>query len=108
MKTPSVEPAQRGRLLPRISFRAALSVVTLCAVIAWCVRQAAAGEVIAGAVVAMLGCVAICFALYIAMFVFAWVPAYLGRDRWADVQRGNPFADGQLPPQILPPRSPSP
>ena len=108
MKTPSVEPAQQGRLLPRVSFRTALLTVTLCAVIAWCVRQAAAGAMLAGAVVAVLACLAACFALYIVLFLFAWVPAYLGRDRWADVHRGNPFADGQLPPQILPPRSPTP
>ena len=108
MKTPSVEPVQRGRLLPRISFRAALTSVTLCAVVAWCVRQAVAGSVLAGAVVAVLICLAACFAMYMVLFLFAWVPAYLGRDRWADVQRGNPFANGQLPPQILPPRSPGP
>jgi hypothetical protein len=45
----------------------------------------------------------VCFACFAALFLLAWIPALIGRDRWEDVVKGNPFAEGQLPPQLLPP-----
>jgi len=104
--SPSVEPSVRSRLLPRISFRAILGLVTAAAGIFWLLRQSLAGSQFLAAVAMGLAFVAVVGGLSMLLFVIAWVPAWLGRDKWADVNRGNPFAADQLPPQILPPRNP--
>lgn len=104
--TPSAEPPVRGGLLPQYSFRTVVIGMTLLALAAFVGRQAALGASWAGALVAGAAFLVGCFALYACLFLLAWIPALVGRDQWDDVSKGNPFADGQLPPQLLPPSEP--
>jgi hypothetical protein len=46
------------------------------------------------------------FFVSIILFLVAWLPATLVSKANDDVREGNPFAADQLPPQILPPKSP--
>lgn len=103
---PSVLPQDSGGLLPQYSFRTAVALMTLLALAAFIYRQAARGAAWAEALVVAGAFLLGCFALYGLLFLLAWIPALIGRDRWADVGKGNPFADGQLPPQLLPPSPP--
>ena len=93
-------------MLPRLSFRFLLTAVTLGACVAFTIRLALAGSPIAVAVMYSLTTLAICFALFAILFLIAWIPAVIGRDRLEDVHLGNPFSIDQLPPQVLPPREP--
>jgi RsiW-degrading membrane proteinase PrsW (M82 family) len=104
--TPSVTTIQRSRVLPKLSFRVLLTIVTVTAVVAFAARLANAGSPLATALVFVVGLLAGLFALFAILFLIAWVPAIIGRDRWEDVHKGNPFAADQLPPQVLPPREP--
>jgi hypothetical protein len=104
--TPSVTQLERSRALPKLSFRFMLTVVTLAAVVAFILRLSDSGSAVAIAVLYSLGSAALCFALFAVLFLIAWIPAVIGRDVYEDVHVGNPFADDQLPPQILPPREP--
>ncbi len=104
MKTPSSEPVLRSRLVPKISFRWLFAVTTLSAIIAAVARAAGEGGALAMAVMAMVGFVLACFSLFIFLFLISWAVSslwYAGDD---DALKGNPFSEGQLPPQILAPR----
>lgn len=103
---PSVLPRERSRLLPRISFRFVLLVVTATALAAYILRLAWDGSPLATALMYSLATVVICFAAFGLLFLIAWIPAAIGRDGLEDVIRGNPFSIDQLPPQLLPPREP--
>jgi hypothetical protein len=105
-QTPSVLPLERSRVLPRVSFRMMLSIVTLAAVVAFTLRLAWLDSPLALAIIYSLTTLAICFALFAILFLIAWIPAVIGRDQLQDVQHGSPFAVDQLPPQLLPPREP--
>lgn len=104
--TPSVTSIERSRALPKLSFRVLLIVVTMAALVAFAGRMANAGSPLALSLIFVVGLVAGLFALFALLFLIAWVPAIIGRDRWEDVKHGNPFAADQLPPQVLPPREP--
>jgi hypothetical protein len=104
--TPSVTPIQRSRLLPRLSFRVLLGLVTVAAVLAFVGRMAVFGSPFALAVLFSLGTIALVFVIFAILFLIAWVPAVIGRDPYQDVHLGNPFSADQLPPQVLPPRDP--
>jgi hypothetical protein len=108
ISTPSVQPRLQGRVLPQYSFRTVVIGMTLLALAAFIYRQASLGAVWAGAFVAAAAFLLGCFALYALLFLLAWIPALIGKDQWEDVGKGNPFADGQLPPQLLPPSEPKP
>jgi len=104
--TPSVSEKEISRVLPRLSFRLMLVLVTLSAVVAFTVRQAFAGSSIAMALIFVVSNVAISFAFFAILFLIAWIPAVIGRDRLEDLNLGNPFSIDQLPPRVLPPRDP--
>jgi len=104
VKTPSVEPVLRSRLLPRVSFRFMLVMMTLAAVIAAVARVAGEGGALAYAVVVGVLFLAACFSVFVLLFLFSWSISSLWYRETSDVHQGNPFADGQLPPQLLPPR----
>ena len=104
MKTPSVEPVLRSRLLPRVSFRLVLALMTLSAVIAAVAKAAGGGAAAAWAAIVAVGFLVVCFLLFVALFLFCWAISSLWYDGEPDAGQGSPFADGQLPPQILPPR----
>ena len=105
---PSVLPRMQDRVLPQYSFRTVVIAMTLLALAAFVYRQASLGAAWAMALVVAAAFVLGCFALYAGLFLLAWIPALIGWDRWEDVGKGNPFADGQLPPQLLPPAPPKP
>jgi hypothetical protein len=108
VKTPSVEPVLRSRLLPKVSFRLMLVLTTVSAGIAAVARVAGGGGALAtSAVVALLFPLA-CFALFTLLFLIAWSISSLWYQQDADSLKGSPFAEGQLPPQILPPREQKP
>jgi len=99
----SVQPRTRGSVLPQYSFRTVLIGITLLALAAFGYRQATLGAVWAEALTFTAAVLVALFAGFAILFLIAWIPALIGRDRWEDVSKGNPFANGQLPPQILPP-----
>lgn len=99
----SVQPRLQSRLLPQYSFRAVVIGMTLLAVAAFVFRQSMFGAVWAKALVFASAVILCCFVAFVVLFLVAWIPALIGRDSWQDVSKGNPFADGQLPPQLLPP-----
>lgn len=104
--TPSVTPIQQSRLMPRLSFRVLLGVVTGSAGLAMVARLAFLGSPFALSIGFALGCLALTFAIFAVLFLIAWVPAVIGQDPYEDVHKGNPFSADQLPPQVLPPRDP--
>ena len=104
MKTPSVEPVIRSRLLPKISFRMMFMLMTLAAFLAALARMAGGGTSYAVGALVALGFVVACFACFASLFVVAWSFATLSYRGDSDDLKGSPFAEGQLPPQILPPR----
>ncbi|TWU21529.1 hypothetical protein Pla52o_37160 [Novipirellula galeiformis] len=104
-KPSSAQPVVPSRMLPRVSFRLVFAITTLSAIVAALARQAGDGGALATAVMTALLVPAICFALFAMLFLFAWAITSLwfqGDDQ--DTLHGSPFAAGQLPPQIMPPR----
>lgn len=106
IKTPSVEPVVRSRLLPRISSRWLFLLTTLAAVIAAVARAAGEGGALAYAFTAVVIFLLVCFTAFVVLFCFARLISFLWYDAPPETLDGSPFADGQLPPQILPPRDP--
>lgn len=104
LKTPSVEPVVRSRLLPRVSFRLLFALTTLAAVLAAVARAAGSGAAAAKAVMVGLGFLVACFLVFTLLFLISWCVSSLRVEPDDDAMQGSPFADGQLPPQILPPR----
>ncbi len=104
VKTPSVEPIVRSRLLPKVSFRLIFAITTLAAIIATVARAAGDGGALATAAMVALAFPTACFALFAILFLISWSVSSLWYQSDDDTLKGNPFADGQLPPQILPPR----
>ena len=104
MKTPSVEPVVRSRLLPRISFRLLFALTTLAAIIAAVARAAGEGGALAYGATVSLIFLGACMALFALLFLMAWCISSLWYEGEPDALEGSPFAEGQLPPQILPPR----
>ncbi len=104
VKTPSVEPVVRSRLLPQVSFKFALGVTALVAVFASLARVAGEGGALAMSLVAFAGYLAITFVGFAALFLISWAISSLWYEADDESLKGSPFADGQLPPQILPPR----
>jgi hypothetical protein len=99
----SVQPPVRSRLLPQYSFRTVMIGTAALALAAFVYRQSMLGAVWAEALVFASATILCCFVGFAFLFLIAWIPALIGRDSWEDVAKGNPFADGQLPPQLLPP-----
>lgn len=74
------------------------------AVIAAIARAAGDGGEMAIAFLCALAFAAACVVLFAAVFVASWCISSLWYTSDEDSLIGSPFADGQLPPQILPPR----
>jgi len=101
----SVQPVLPSRLLPRVSFRFMLVLTFLTALFYAVARAAGDGGAVAFAIVAAVLFPAACFAVFCILFLFTWAISSLWyRDDSAEALKGSPFAEGQLPPQILPPR----
>ncbi|TWT76312.1 hypothetical protein CA13_68050 [Planctomycetes bacterium CA13] len=101
----SVQPVLRSRMLPRISFRFVFVLTTFAAIIYAIARSAGSGVALAKAVIVALAVPAICFGLFVILFLLSWaVSAIWYEANTEDTLQGSPFAEGQLPPQILPPR----
>ena len=106
VKTPSVEPVLKSRLLPRISSRWLFVLTTLAAVIAAVARVAGEGGAVAYAATAAIVFLATCFGAFALLFFLARAVSLMWYVPPPELHDGSPFADGQLPPQILPPRDP--
>ena len=106
--TPSVEPAVRSRLLPRISFRVIFGITALAAIVYALARLAGQGGTLALSIMLALAFLIACFAAFFAAFLLAWCIALLTVQDRDDLAEGSPFASDQLPPQLLPPREPQP
>lgn len=100
----SMEPIVRSRVLPRISFRAMMLGTVIAALIAALARAAGDGATFAKAVVIAIGLLALFFLLAACAFVLAWLTARLVIGEFDNAREGNPFAQDQLPPQLLKPR----
>ncbi|WP_235033439.1 hypothetical protein [Rubripirellula obstinata] len=113
MNTPSVEPIQRSRLLPRVTFRAMFAITTIGAFLAAIGRVAGLGtpgnaQAMATGVLVSVGFLAVCLAVFAIFFLIAWLVSILWYRPADELVEGSPFADDQLPPQILPPRDRQP
>ncbi|MAI32567.1 MAG: hypothetical protein L7W43_16280 [Rubripirellula sp.] len=106
MNTPAVEPLLKSRLLPRFTFRFLFLVTFAGAVLGALVEAAFTGYTIAISLLVLLGSGLSFFVVGFLLFLVQWVMAGL-QPRRDLVEAGSPFADGQLPPQILPPTDPS-
>ena len=106
VNTPSVEPVLKSRLLPRISFRFMFLLTLGFALLGAATRSAVEGYAFAIAVLAFIGCLVIFFVACMFVFVLTWAMSLPLRRSRENPTQGSPFADGQLPPQILPPRNP--
>lgn len=104
MKTPSVEPVLKSRFLPRVSFRLLFALTTMAAIVAAVARAAGQGGALAVAAIVSIGFLLGVFALFATLFLISFSISSLWYRGDADALEGSPFADGQLPPQILPPR----
>lgn len=104
MNSPSVEPVLRSRLLPRVSFRFVFLLTAIAAVIAAVARAAGGGMAGARALLIAGGFLVVCFVLFVLLFLICWLISSLWYQGESETAKGSPFADGQLPPQILPPR----
>lgn len=83
-------------------------VTALAAILAAVARAAGEGGPFARAVLLAFGFLAFCFLAFAMLFLIAWMVALLTVPAEDDSTAGSPFADGQLPPQMLPPREPKP
>lgn len=92
--------------MPRYSFRTLMLVMSLLAVVALLFRQAWAGAAWAQGIGFVLLFVVGCGAMFVGLFLLAWLPATIGRDRLAETVQGSPFAGDRLPPQRVPPGQP--
>lgn len=128
MKTPSYEPVQPSRMMPRFSFRWLFALTTVGAIVAAIAQIAGRGAsgssgsgsggfgpgqeaansgtaaALATGVLVTLGYLAALFAVFMLLFGIAWLVASLWYRPDDDLAQGSPFAADQLPPQILPPR----
>lgn len=95
-------------MLPRITLGFLFLLTTLGALLAAVARAADQGAALAVAAISAIGFVVVCFATFSALFFVCRFVAFLKGDHVPDTSAGSPFSDGQLPPQILPPREPRP
>jgi hypothetical protein len=106
MKTDgSVDVPLRSQLLPKLSFRFFFGLTLVGAIVAATARAAGSGSEMASGVLAAILFLAMTMAAMVVVFLFSWLIAIF----WYtadDEAPANPFAEGQLPPQILPPKDP--
>ncbi|MEM9646728.1 MAG: hypothetical protein AAF989_17180, partial [Planctomycetota bacterium] len=102
--SPSFEKIEPSRMLPKVSFRGFLATTLLGAVLFASARWAGNGAVMAGAVLVAFAYFVLFLAVCVMLFGVCQAFAVVRRWRDPDLLEGSPFADGQLPPQWLPPR----
>ena len=107
VSTPSVEPLLNSRVLPRFSFRFLFVVTLAFALLGATIQAALAGYIIAVSILVFLGFLLSFFVVGFLLFLVLWGLAVLRPHNDSQDTSGSPFADGQLPPQILPPTNPS-
>ena len=78
-KAPSVEPVERSRLLPRVSFRMMILLTTLSAVLFAIARMADNGGEFAASFLMGMEFLLACFVLFAILFLFSWSIAVLRR-----------------------------
>jgi hypothetical protein len=101
----SVDAPVRSQLLPKLSFRFFFGLTLLGAVVAATARAAGSGSEMATGVLGAIVFLVMVWAVLVLVFLFSWAIAIV----WYtadDEAPTNPFAEGQLPPQILPPKDP--
>ena len=101
---PKLQPVLPSKMLPRITLGFLFGLTTAGALIAAVARSAEKGVDLAIAALAVVGFFAACFAVFVLLFLVCRMIALLKGDVVSDANQGSPFSDGQLPPQILPPR----
>jgi len=101
-----MQPIVRSRVLPRVSFRAAMGWTVIAALIAAVARAAGDGATFAKAVIVALALLGVFFLLASLAFLMSWATAKLVIGKFDNAREGNPFAKDQLPPQLLKPREP--
>lgn len=106
MAVRSIERSIRSRFLPQFTFRDAMLAVTGAVALAWLIRMSIRGQDWATALLVPFVAALLYFLVSIVLFLLAWLPATFVSKTSDDVREGNPFAADQLPPQILPPKSP--
>jgi hypothetical protein len=104
VKSPSSERILRSRMLPQLSFRLLLGLTAGVAFLSMLGRFAGDGGAIARSVLFTLGVLFAVMMLGAVLFLFSWVVATFALVADEPASRQSPFADGQLPPQALPPR----
>ncbi len=104
LNTSSTEPVLRSRLLPRISFRFLLLLTAVAAILATLARLAGDGGAFARAILFGIAVPLSVLGVGGILFLFSWTAASLTLETNELPPRDSPFAEGQLPPQTLPPR----
>ena len=80
-------------------------VVTFAAAVLAAIGQSAGeGGAIAAGVIVSVAFIVICFLVFAALFGISWCVSQIWYQATEESIEGNPFAEGQLPPQIIPPR----
>lgn len=95
----------KSRLLPRISFRSLFALTLVSAVVAAVARAAGGGNALAFGFISAIAFAALVVVSLAVVFLLSWMIASIGYTSDATSQ-ASPFAEDQLPPQILPPRDP--
>jgi hypothetical protein len=90
--------------MPKVSFRLLFALTTLAAIIAAVARAAGQGGALANAAMVSLGFLGAVFLLFALLFLISVAVSSTWYEGDSDALDGSPFAEGQLPPQILPPR----
>lgn len=99
----TIEAETPQPFLPRVRMVWFFVVVTIVALALGIVQAADQGQAFAAATVAMVGFVFI-FGLFSAIcFAFTYGFGFLEKNLVSSQSTGNPFADGQLPEQVIPP-----
>ncbi len=93
-------------LIPRFTIRYILIVMTLCGLFFLVVSLAIQGKTWAIAASLSGASVVVTFLLYAAFFGFAYVLASIFGVFRQRPTGGSPFANAELPPQIVPPQEP--
>lgn len=110
MNSPVVESVEPSRLLPRVTFRTLFAITTLGALLAALARVAGVAGSVSTRAMALglliaVGFLAACFLAFALFYLVAWLVSIIWYRAADESVQGSPFAEDQLPPQILPPRN---
>lgn len=110
LNSPVVESVEPSRLLPRVTFRTLFAITTLGALLAALARVAGVAGSVSTRAMALglliaVGFLAACFLAFALFYLIAWLVSIIWYRAADESVQGSPFAEDQLPPQILPPRN---